>query len=309
MSAIESRRQQIEHADQEMHSLLDRFEQLATTKRIRRPFELDYYKWEEARPDLVHPTVIAALRFVFQVEIPSDLYAKPILEAADKDSVTSLRRFIERTWLPEERQHGVVLGQAAIIYGAVSQEEHARDFIEIPKLDFSIGRGYTAGMVTTYGETQELVTKLFYEAMRNNTQDPVLIAVLTDHEAQEMFHNRIYGEFRRRIATPQDVIQAIREFQMPGYITSPELQQQSPVWTRELGFDSNTMKHNLAVGIIEQAGYQGLGRVVTSELIRKEFPLPIRTVLSAADRIQNPKLDYLVGSISAKIAGVKDKAA
>ncbi len=163
--AIEYRKKDIEHADQEMHQLLDGYEKLSATKRVRRPLEVDYYKWNKARPDLTHPTVIDSLRFTFQVEVPSDLYAKPILDAADKSSLTSLRRFIENIWLPEERKHGILLGQAALAYGAISKQEYDRDLTEIPKLDFPIGRGFRVGRVVAYGETQELGTKLFYRCM------------------------------------------------------------------------------------------------------------------------------------------------
>lgn len=100
IATIESRAQQIVRADQRMHGLLDHYEQMALNTRKRRPLEVDYYKWGEAKPSLVSRTVIVALRFVSHVERPPQLYAGPILKAADRDSVTSLRRFIERTWLP-----------------------------------------------------------------------------------------------------------------------------------------------------------------------------------------------------------------
>lgn len=308
-ATIESREQQIVRADREMHALLDHHEQRASTTRKRRPLEVSYYKWEEARPELVSPTVIAALRFVSHVERPPRIYADPILKAADNDDVTSLRRLIERTWLPEETQHGVLLRQAAISYGAVSEEEHDRDLAEIDQLDFPIGGGYTAGMAATYGWAQELITHLFYIAMRNNTQDPVLKEALGDLAAQEMFHSQMYDEFKRKIATPEDTVEAIEKFLMPGHITSPELQKQSTGWAHELGFDFKRMQHSLATGIVEQAGYQGLGRVVTSEVIRNEAPPPVRAFLSLADRIHNPVINSLIGWAAARIAGVKAKAA
>lgn len=304
---IESKAQQIARADQEMHKLLNHHEQKALTTRKRRPLEVDYYKWEQARPGLVNPTVKAALRFVSHVERPSKIYADPILKSADRDSVTSLRRFIERTWLPEETQHGVVLRQAAISYGAVPEEEHDRDLAEIDRLDFPIGRGYTAGMAATYGWSQELITHLFYIAMRNNTQDLVLREVLADLAAQEMFHSQMYGEFRIRVATPADTVSAIIEFLMPGHVTSPELQKQSTDWANELGFDFKKMRYTLATGIVESAGYQGLGRVVSSELIRSEASQPLRVSLSLADRINNPIVNSLIGWAAARIAGVKQK--
>ncbi len=302
---IESREQRIAQADQEMHQLLDGYEKLSKTKRIRRPLDLDDYKWDQARSELTHPTVIDFLRFTFQVEIPSDLYAKPILEAADREGLTSLRRFIENIWLPEEKGHGPLLGHAALAYGTISKEEYNKDVTEIPKLDFPIGRGYSVGMVVMYGETQELGTKLSYRAMRENTQDPLLIAVLTDLEAQEMFHKGGYREFRKRIATGDDVVQTIRGFLFPGYITSPKFQRQSSGWAKELGFDWGTMNHDLATGILEQAGYSGLGRVVSSEIIRNGFPKPVKKVLSLSDRINNPVLNYLAGRVATRVTQVK----
>lgn len=309
IATIESRAQQIARADQKMHALLDHHEQRASTTRKRQPLEVGYYKWEESRPELVSPTVIAALRFVSHVERPPQIYADPILKAADRDGVTSLRRFIERTWLPEETQHGVLLRQAAIAYGAVSKEDHDRDLAEIDQLDFPIGGGYTAGMAATYGWSQELITHLFYIAMRNNTQDPVLREALADLAAQEMFHSQTYGEFRRRVATPEDTVEAIEKFLMPGHITSPELQKQSTGWAHELGFDFKRMQHILATGIVEQAGYQGLGQVINSELIRNEAHPPLRVILSLAHRIHNPVINSLIGWAAARIAGVKTKAA
>lgn len=303
-STIESRRD-LKQADQEMHSLLDGYEKLSKTKRIRRPLDLNDYKWDQARPELTYPAVIDSLRFTFQVEVPSDLYAQPILQAADREGLSSLRRFIERTWLPEERKHGVLLGQAALAYGAITQEEYDRDLVEIPKLDFPIGRGFSVGRVVKYGETQEEATKLYYKAMRKNTQDPLLITVLTDLEAQEMFHHKVYSDFSRKVATGNDVVENIRQFQMPGYVTSPAYQKQSNTWAHELGFDLNAMYHDLATGILEQAGYSGLGRVVSSEIIRNSFPEPVKSVLSIVDRINNPLLNYLEGRVAARIARVK----
>lgn len=306
--AIEAGERQRSRADAEMHQLLDHY-QKSLTSRKRRPLEVDYYNWGEARPELVHPTVIEALIFVSQVEYPPEKYAQPILAAADRDKITSLRRFIEEIWLPEEIQHGVLLRKAAIVYGAVSEEKHDQDLAEIDLLNFPIGIGYSAGKAATFGETQELITKLFYAGMRNNTQDPLLREVIGDVEAQEMFHSVAgYKEFRKRFATPQDVIQAIREFMMPGHVTSPELQKESTRWAHELGFDFKKMRHVLATNIVEQAGYQGLGRVVSSKLIRSDAPPPLRAVLSVADRIHNPIINYLTGRIAAKVAGVKSKA-
>ncbi|MDP3732987.1 MAG: acyl-ACP desaturase [Candidatus Daviesbacteria bacterium] len=301
---IESR-----HADQKMHGLLDSYAQKTPPNRRRQPLEVDYYEWGKVNPDLVSPTVKLALRFVAHVERPPQIYAGPILEAADRDGVTSLERFIAETWLPEETQHGVLLRQAAISCGAVSEEELDRELAKIDQLDFPIGRGYTAGMAATYGWTQELITHLFYIAMRKNTQDPVLKEALADLAAQEMFHSRIYDTFRRGVATPKDTVSSIREFQMPGHITSPELQKQSTSWAHELGFNFQEMRHVLATGIVEQAGYQGLGQVATSELIRNDLPRPLRAVLSIADRIHNPAINGQIGRIAARIAGVKLKTA
>lgn len=308
-TTIESRAEQIAHADRKMGLLLDRYEQMAHTIRKRRPLEVDDYKWGEAQPDLVHPTVIAALRFVSHVERPPQLYAGPILKAADSDGVASLTHFIEKTWLPEEKEHGVLLRQAAISYGAVSEEEHDRELAAIDQLVFPIGEGYTAGMAATYGWAQELITHFFYIAMLHHTQDPVLQGVLGDLASQEMFHHIVYRDFRRGFATPQDIIRAICGFLMPGHITSPELQQKSANWAHELGFDFRRMRQTLATGIVEQAGYQGLGEIATSEIIRNDAPSPFRIVLSVADRLHNPRIDYLKGRIAARIAGVKAKTA
>lgn len=308
-ATIESRAEQIANANQEIGILLDGYEQMAHTKRKRRPLEVGDYKWGEAQPDLVHPTVIAALRFVSHVERPPQIYADPILKAADNGGVPSLRRFIERTWLPEEKEHGVLLRQAAISYGAVSEKEHDQELAAIDRLDFPIGRDYTAGMAATYGWVQELITHFFYRAMLRHTQDPVLQMVLGDLAGQEMFHSTVYEKFRGKFATPQDVIRAILKFQMPGHITSPELQQRSAGWAHELGFDFQRMRHVLATGIVEQAGYQGLGEIATSELIRNDAPPPLRIVLSVADRLHNPRIHYLGGKIAARIAGVKAKTA
>lgn len=306
---IESRVEQIAHADREMGTRLDRYEKMAHTIRKRRPLEVGYYKWGEVQPDLVHPAVIAALRFVSHVERPPHKYAEPILRAADNGGVSSLRRFIERTWLPEEKKHGVLLRQAAISYGAVSEKEHDRELAAIDRLDFPIGRGYTAGMAATYGWAQELITHLFYTAMLHHTKDPVLKMVLGDLASQEMFHSGVYRGFRESFATPQDIIRAICKFQMPGHVTSPELQKQSTGWAHTLGFDFRRMQQSLATGIVEQAGYQGLGRVISSALIRNEFPLPLRLSLLLADRIHNPLIDTLGGKIAARTAGVKSKTA
>lgn len=302
---IESRK----HTNQKMNGLLDSYAQRTTPNRRRQPLEVDYYKWGEVNPDLVSPTVKLALRFVAHVERPPKIYADPILEAADRDGLTSLERFIAETWLPEETQHGVLLRQAAISCGTVSEEELDRELAAIDQLDFPIGRGYTAGMAATYGWTQELITHLFYIAMRKNTQDPVLKEALADLAAQEMFHSWIYDAFRKGVATPEDTVEAIENFRMPGHITSPELQQRSAGWARELGFDFQRMHHVLATGIVEQAGYQGLGKIATSELIRNDAPPPLRIVLSVADRLHNPRIHYLKGRIAARIAGVKAKTA
>ncbi|MBI2334501.1 acyl-ACP desaturase [Candidatus Daviesbacteria bacterium] len=309
MPATIEYREQIARADQEMHGLLEGYEKMALTKRTRRPLQVDDYQWGKVNPDLVSPTVIRALEFVAKVERPPKSYAAPILKAADRDGVTSLRRFIVKTWLPEETQHGVLLRQAAIAYGAVSEEELDRDLARIDQLDFPIGRGYTAGKATTYGWIQELITHLFYIAMRNNTQDPVLREALADLAAQEMFHSWMYDQFRERVATPGDTVEATENFLMPGHITSPELQQQSTGWARKLGFNFRRMRQTLATGIVEQAGYQGLGQVATSGLIRNDVPPPLRVVLSIADRIHNPAINGQIGRIAARIAGVKLKTA
>lgn len=296
-------------ADDEMHQLIDRYKRLSLTSERRRPLDPAAYNWSQARPDLVHPTVREALRFVSHVEFPSKKYAQPILEAADRDGISSLRRFIEEIWLPEEIQHGVLMSRAAIVYEAVSEAEHNQDLARIDLLEFPIGKDYTAGKAATYGETQELVTNLFYGGMRRYTEDPLLKKVVGDIESQEMFHSvGGYKEFRRRFATASDVVETIVEFSMPGHITTPDLQKKSTGWAKELGFDYRRMRHLLATMIVEQAGFQGLGHVVTSKLIRSEAPTPIRVLLSVADRIRNPITNYLTGRIAAKVAGVKTKS-
>ncbi len=305
---IEFSKQYIQKADMEMHEMLDKWEQLSQKTRKRLPLKIEDYSWNTARPDRVRPTIIAALQFVSHVERPPHLYSQPILQAARDAGVTSLERFIERTWLPEETNHGLLLRKAAIVYGAVPQEQHDRDLARIDKLNFPIGRGYTAGKAATYGEGQELITDLFYIAMRNNTYDPNLRSVLSDLAAQEMFHSRVYREFRMRFATPEDTVEAIAGFKMPGHITSPKLQQYSTGWAHELGFDFKRMRHSLATMLIEQSGYQGLGRVVTSEIIRNDYPTPIRTALSLANRINNPVINSLSGRVAARVSGVKLKA-
>ncbi len=308
LATPEAREQQIARVDQEMHVELDRYEQMAKTTRKRRPLQVDDYRWKDARPDLVHPTVKASLEFVSHVEFPPRLYAQPTLEAADKEGLTSMRRLIESIWLPEEIQHGEVTRKAAIVYEVVGEEEHDRTLANIAQSDFHIGRGYNAGKASSFIWVQELVTTEYYVAMMHNTEDPVLRRVLGDLASQEMFHHRVAGQFMRAVATAEDVVQTICEFKMPGHVTSPELQQRSTGWAHELGFDFNRMRRVLGNGIVELAGYQGLGRVITSELLRNQAPQPWRAVLSVADRIHNPLLNYLEGRVAARVAGIKAEA-
>lgn len=305
----ESRAEQIARADRKMHAELDRYEQMAKTTRKRRPLDVNYYRWEDARPDLIHPTVKANLEFVSHVEFPPQLYAQPTLDAADREGLTSLRRFIEVTWLPEEVNHGELTRKAAIVYDAVEEETHDRTLAKIAHSDFHIGRGYNTGRVATYIWVQEDVTKEYYISMMHNTKDPVLREVLGDLASQEMFHHRVAGQFMRAVATAEDVVQTIREFKMPGDVTSPELQQAASGSAYELGFDFSRMRQTLGNGIVELAGYQGLGRVITSEPVRNQTPQPLREVLSVADRIHNPVINYLEGRIAARIAGLKAEAA
>lgn len=301
---IESREKRIARANEVMGAVLDQ----KTGPAKRHPLRLEDYEWEQALPDKISPTLKRALEFVSHVEFFPHLYAKPLLAAADNEGAAWLMRFIEETWLPEETQHGVLLYQAAIVYGAVSKERHDKNLAAINNLDFPIGRGYTTGMASTYGRTQELITQLFYVSMMHSSKDPLLIRVFRDLAKQEMFHSMFY-RWGMDFATPDEITKALREFKLPGHVTSPTLQQQSAGWAHELDFDFQRMRHVLATGIVGQAGYQGLGRVISSALIRNEFPLPLRLSLLLADRIHNPLIDTLVGKIAARIAGVKAKTA
>lgn len=304
IATIESRAEQIARADREMHANLDRYEQMAKTTRKRRPLQAGDYRWEDARPDLVHPTVKANLEFVSHVEFPPRLYAQPTLEGADREGLTSLRRFIKSIWLPEEIQHGEVTRKAAIVYEAVGEKEHDRNLAQIAQSDFYIGRGYNVGKLSTYIWVQEEATMEYYVSMMHNTEDPVLRKVLGDLASQEMFHHRVAGQFMRAVATAEDVVQTIREFKMPGDVTSPELQQRASGSAHELSFDFSRMRHALGNGIVELAGYQGLGRVITSEPVRNQALQPLRAVLSFADRIHNPVINYLEGRVAARVVGL-----
>lgn len=303
-ATIESREKRIARANEVMGAVLDQ----KTDPLKRHPLRLEDYKWEQARPDEISPTLKRALEFVSHVEFPPHLYAEPLLAAADNEGAAWLMRFIENTWLPEETQHGVLLRQAAIVYGAVSQEEHDKNLAAINALDFPIGRGYTTGKASTYGRTQELITQLFYVSMMHSCKDPLLKRILSDLAKQEMFHSMFYRG-GMDFATPDEITQAILEFRMPGHVTSPALQQQSAGWAEEFGFNFRRMKHTLATDLLDLTGYEGLGQVVTSPLIRGTYPPPIRVLLTLADRIRNPGLNRLIGQYAANQVLPKSKTA
>ena len=266
--------------DEEMQALLDR--QLPG----RKPVSASDYDWQAIRPDAVDQDFLDALTFVTLVEYHPGAPASKLLAAADRGGAPWLRRFIDQTWLPEERMHHAPYKEYLVRSGTVRLEAIDSRLDEVYSRGFVYGEGYTALQAATYGWIQELITWRFYEAMRSHLlaaqrrgdpSDPVLIKMLGDIAKQENFHRHVYLSGAQTILKhaperKREVVATLVEFMMPGHHTVPDLQPYAPQWATAFNLSLRNLTHDIVNGVRGLIGYKGLGR--TAVLYGSQHPGP-----------------------------------
>lgn len=301
INTIESKAARVDRANYEMGEYLNRLIRNQGVPILRS----EDYDWDAIQPNLVTPSQKKSLRFVAEVELPTDLYANQLIRSARKDGAVWLERMVGELWRPQERPHGILLREAAIRCGAVTATEFDRERIIINDPDFPLGRDYESEEATTYGRFQEYYGFKFYDAQERSIEEPIIKQVLHDIKLQEIIHCGIY-DHGMRFASPEAIVRAMRPFKMPGHATSPRFQRDSNRWAQEFGFDYKGTTRGTVRVLLDRTGYEGLGEIVTSEAFRSGRSLPVRSALSVLDLAHNFKpVSYTVGRVAARVAGVE----
>lgn len=296
--------------NQEMQTFLDKHE------KKRRPISLDDYDWDNIRPNNISQSLIDSLFFVTLVESDTHAYAQKLLEAADKYNAPYLRRFIDRTWVPEEDMHHVPLREYLAHAGLEPKEVIDAAIAKVRSIDFTHGEGYTELRASSYGWMQEHATFRFYQVMPNSLRtdekqykDPVLVKILLDIGKQENFHRAFYLLAVRTILNHEperwrEVARTAAEFQMPGHIVTPEQQAKATGWAMEFGLDPKSVKSDYIEELVKLIGYRGLGYSAILYGIRnlpRHLKSPIRGITNPITKIH--PINYLVGRTLAKTYG------
>ena len=213
--------------------------------------------------------VLQSLRFATLVESNPQGAANSLLAAADRDNAPWLRRFVTESWLPEETMHGVIFREYLIASGAIQPAQIDAEIEEVQRRGFPLGEGYNALEACTYGWIQEMVTWRFYQAMQQHAQDPLLSQILNDVGKQENFHRFVYLTGAKTILKHEpsrikEVIETVKDFEMPGHHMVPELQPNAPKWAEKFGFPRQVLFRDIFEGLIEMVGHEGLGEIVLS---------------------------------------------
>lgn len=252
--------------------------------------------------------VLLSLRFATLVESNPELYSKKILAAADRDHASWLRRLITVWWLPQEAMHGPVFRKYLIASGAMQPSQIDAEIEEIQKRDSPLGEGYSALEACTYGWIQEMVTWRFYQTMQKHAGEPVLYKILNDVGRQENFHRYMYLNGVKTIlkyepSRIREVIETVKSFEMPGHYTIPELQPNySSEWAKKFGFPRRVLFRDIAKGLIEMVGYEGLGEIVLSYGAKKlpwYLAAPVNPILS---KTPGP-INNMIGRTAKKLIG------
>ena len=298
-------------AEDEMQAVLDRH------LPGRKPVSIDDYDWQAIRPEAVDQDMLDAMTFVTLVECNPDAPAQKLLDAADRGPAPWLRRFIEQTWLPEERMHHAPYKEYLIRSGLVDADTLDFQIEGVRSRGFIHGEGYTPLQAATYGWIQELITWRFYDAMHSYLvggsggqsrrglersspglargtphggseetlpADPVLLRIVADVAKQENFHRHVYLTGAKTILkyAPHrkgEVVAAMAEFLMPGHHMVPDLQPLAGQWASKFNFQFRRVLHDLCEGLVELTGYNGLGQATVLYASRHKLPWFVNMVV------------------------------
>ena len=297
-----------EKTDEAMQALLERY------LPGRRPVSIDDYDWRQIRPGAVDHDILEALSFVTLVESNPEAPAQVLLAAADRGNAPWLRRFIQQTWLPEERMHHVPYREYLIRSGAYQVAEIDSEIDKVRARGFIYGQGYTPLQSATYGWLQELLTWHFYEAMgsylrigdgRGSPGDPVLAKIVGDIAKQENFHRYVYLSGAKTVLKyaphrKSEVINTVAEFLMPGHHMAPELQPKAPAWALKFNLSFRKLFHEICATLVDLIGYKGLGQTAvlygTLHQIPWYFKVP-GTVLTPLSKPYHSPVNHLIGRL------------
>ena len=294
----------------EMQAMLDQY------LPDRRPMSLDDYDWDQIRPESVDQDFLEAIGFVTLIESNPKAPGGQILSAADRSEAPWLRRFITQTWLPEESMHHVPFKEYLIRAGAYEKTFLDSEIDKVIQRGFDHGEGYTELQAATYGWLQELITWRFYDSIHSyllsnattdNPADPVLLKILSDIAKQENFHRHVYLTGARTVLkhAPErkgEVISATAEFLMPGHQMAPEWQLKAPLWSVKFKFSLRRLIHDITRGLVELAGYRGLGQATIlygSRHTIQWYLKPLVTLLNPLSRSYRSPVNYLAGRVIA----------
>ncbi len=298
--------------DEEMQALLDYH------LPGRSPVSPDDYDWQAIRPDAVGQDILDSLTFVTLVECHPGFPASKLLAAADRGGAPWLRRFIDQTWLPEEKMHHAPYKEYLVRSGTLPREVIDSRIDDVYSRGFVYGEGYTALQAATYGWIQELITWRFYEAMRSHLiaaqrrgdpSDPVLIKVLGDIAKQENFHRHIYLSGAQTILKhaperKREVVSTLVEFMMPGHHTVPDMQPNAQKWATAVNLSFRTLTHDIVDGVRGLIGYKGLGQTAVLYGSRHPGPWHIKALVKVFKPFARPygsPANALLGRLIARL--------
>jgi hypothetical protein len=164
---------------------------------------LDDIPWDDFRPELVDPDVLAVVKTSCLVEHNSATYGDYLCAVFDGDDEMCAAA---RTWAAEEIQHGLALKRWASLAdpdfdGDAALAEFA-EVIKVPEGATESVRGSRLGELVSRCIV-EVGTSSFYSSLRDKVDEPVLKAIAGRIAADEFAHYALFHKQAKRYGGDQ----------------------------------------------------------------------------------------------------------
>ena len=207
-----------------------------------------------------HEDFIGILKLAMLTESATDSYADAIHERAMRYDATWLARFTMNVWAPDERTHYAPYRSMFLDLG-FSEAELEREIRETREAEYLHVSGDTPIHLTTFAMVQEYLTDNWHGLIASLLREsaPEAAQIANRVKQRETLHTLWYRDMTalQLEAQPEllgHISEALVNFQMPGQVLLPDLQDRVPGWLPEMGADFDRMTRDLIRLIHESLG-------------------------------------------------------
>ena len=223
---------------------------------------------------------VGILKLAMLTECATDSYAAVFYEGAEEHNAPWLKRFTERTWVPDEYTHTAPF-KAMLMSMDFSEEELDAEIARVQGATYVHACGRTPVELTTFGMIQEYLTDhwhgLIAKLLRNRA--PVAADLATRVKRRETLH---YVWYQRMSAAQVEanpelvslVADTVSTFNMPGVSLVPEYQLRALEWLPPMGADLQRNARAIIRSLYEVAGNtRRAGEILMDVAVLRGIPI------------------------------------